>query len=111
MASIAMIACTSPEICQTDHFLDSLKWVEENMGPPNVTDYGIPSPVFREPQDPYPHYDVYHYLFSTMCISHVSPPNYSHPRNPKINYKHHNKQFRKRGHLKQPGGASCNQRR
>ena len=111
MASISMIASTSPEICQTDHFLDSLRWVEENMGQSNVTDYGIPSPVFREPQDPYPHYDVYHYIFSTKRFIYSTPPNYSHPRNPKINYKHHNKQFRKRGHLKQPGGASCNQRR
>ena len=67
------------------------------MSVPNVTDYGIPSPVFREPQDHHSHYDICHYLFSTMCISHASPPNYSHPRNPKINYKHHNKQFRKRG--------------
>jgi hypothetical protein len=27
------------------------------------------------------------------------------------NYKNHNKNYRKNGYLKQPGGASCNQRR
>ena len=72
MASVSMIESTSPEICQTDHFLDSLKWVEENMGSSNFTDYGIPSPVFRGPQDPYPHYDVYPYLFSTKRLIYSS---------------------------------------
>lgn len=42
-------------------------------------------------------------------LKRVKPPN---PSKVKASYNyHHNKRNRRQGHLKQPGGASCNQRR
>ena len=111
MVSIHMIQSTLPDICQTNHFLDTLKWVEDSIQcrSPNVS--GIPlSPVFSAPQDPYPHNVIHTSLELYEFATPWSHPKYSHP-NPKNTFKNRNKQFRKMGHLKQPGGASCDQRR
>ena len=117
MAGIAMIQATDPRICRSDHFLNSLQWVEsmENINPSYMTPT---SPVFKEPKDPYSDNDYidYHYY----CLISYYYDFYLHNRHRhmkisknqyKKNFKNQNKFFRKNGHLKQPGGASCNQRR
>lgn len=103
-----MIVDTLPNVCQTDHFLDTLKWVEDSMVQ-NAAQI-IPSPVFSAPQDPYPHNVNYTSLELCEFANPWPHPKYSHP-NTKNTFKNRNKQFRKMGHLKQPGGASCDQRR
>ena len=103
-----MIKMTDSNTCASDIFLDTLHWVENQY----YTVVTPPSPVFNPPRDPeypvnyqyglvfyYYHY-YYHYTNRNM-----KPP---YLKNQKINKNQH---LRKMGRLKQPGGASCNQRR
>jgi len=117
MAGIAMIQATDPHICQSDHFLNSLQWVEsmENINPSYMNP---PSPVFKEPKDPYldNQYIYYHYhrlisYYNDFYLQNRHRNMKFSKKQYKNNFKNQNKFFRKNGHLKQPGGASCNQRR
>jgi len=108
--SIQHILNTDNSFCATDQFLDTLIPMEY------VVDKSPTSPVFPVPGNPYsihlnPDYIGYRrYLefipyqtdYSRKIESHHCKKSY---------FKNQNKHFRKLGHLKQPGGASCNQRR
>ena len=105
-----MIQMTDSNTCASDIFLDKLHWVENQY-------YSVvtpPSPVFNPPRDPeHPvnyqlvfYYDSYSYYYHySNSNSNMTPP---YLKNQKINKNQH---LRNMGRLKQPGGASCNQRR
>ena len=114
MAGIALIEQTNPLVCASDHFLDSLQWIEamSNVNESYMTN--PPSPVFNAPDEPRDEIYVV-YLHLELVLYHDeyyrNHRKYHCKNQNKMNFKNQNKHFRKMGHLKQPGGASCNQRR
>jgi len=111
--AIQMIQNTSSGICATDHFLNSLHWIEE------MEYREPPSPVFKVPSDPPEdlvfNYNLYYnlYYYSSIWMYYPIPNRYSQKHTPpkNIKIKNTNQHLRKMGRLKQPGGSSCNQRR
>ena len=119
--ALQLIQNTDTNTCSTDGFLDSLVSL---VSLEHVDESGprLPlSPVFRDPSEPYPHYDVftyyyrYYYYYGEMMSSKVRYLSCTHSYESyqfsKNYYKNKNKYFRKQRRIHQPGGASCDQRR
>jgi hypothetical protein len=106
--ALQMIQNTETSLCDTIHFLDTLSWVEK-MVPPSKRE--LPSPVFIIPSDPY---EIYQSFIITLQMCDYVKENRKekfYTSKMKNKNKNHNQHLRKMGRLKQPGGASCNQRR
>jgi len=116
--ALQLIKNTDTNTCSTDGFLDSLvslvslEHVDESC--PRLP----PSPVFRAPSEPYPHFDVYgwnyYYYYYVRMFCKIYLPctrSYETYQFSKHHYKNKNKYFRKQRRIHQPGGASCDQRR
>jgi len=117
--ALQLIKNTDANTCTTDSFLDSLyalEHVDESTPRPP------PSPVFRAPSEPYPHFAVYnpfimwdYYYYGERMFCKVMYLSYNRSYETyqfsKHHYKNKNKYFRKQRRIHQPGGSSCDQRR
>ena len=114
MNIISMIKDTDPHTCSSFLFLDTLQWIE-NINH-DITDKHDLSPVFLPPSEPSRapinrtimidcYYDKDDFLSNKSRVKNQT--NYNGLKS----FKNQNQHFRKMGYLKQPGGASCNQRR
>ena len=112
--SLQFIMNNNPQTCETDAFLDSLVAMEHVD---NDEREQIPSsPVFNAPKDPFTIYNYYYpFIWYNLYGRRMEFPGkteYTTYRSSnQMKFKNQNKNFRKRGFLKQPGGASCDQRR
>ena len=113
--ALQLIKNTDANTCSTDSFLDSLYAMERvDESSPRLP----PSPVFRAPNEPYPHFAVYNlFIFWDYYYYYGEKmyPSYNRSYETYQFSKHHcknkNKYFRKQRRIHQPGGASCDQRR
>ena len=107
--ALQMTQNTEPSFCDTFHFLDTLSWVEgmNYQEPPSQRE--PPSPIFNIPNEPYGNY--FNYIVTLQMCDYVKENRKEKFYTSKMKNKNKNQYLRKMGRLKQPGGASCNQRR
>ena len=111
--SLQFIMNNNPQICETGAFLDSL--VEMEHVDHDEHEQITSSPVFNVTQDPFTIYNCYYHFimnYKDPLMEFPGKTEYTTYRSSnQMKFKNQNKNFRKRGFLKQPGGASCDQRR
>ena len=108
MNVLSMIKGSDPNMGSSNYF-----WVENTSDWTNDETITIPSPVFISPNETSDHLISHQEILNFSFYKGGFQSNKLHTKNQKNykSFKNQNHHFRKMGHLKQPGGASCNQRR